>query len=316
MVKLEFIATSVKTICGLAFLVGLLLFAAACKDSTGSEKPSTDLPEYTVLSLDSLKVLAREKVEKVKNDPQGRYQMREVFYKKYGDGKFTEFGFGNSELAFLKWETRDLLNPPDSVPAGSPWWRAVNLEFIYWSELAGLIFSSGLEGSDTTELPVPVVFWLDFLEKPSSGNWYKAHNSSIISGYGEFAHLAQKEVHAEQVFINMVLYRLLYAQAMVESEHFAFGKLGELLANPSGLAVDFIVNDHFFYPTTYPLTSEEIDIILGKVHSIGEVEVQFMDDVLILPHLEELYSTAAEINKSPGLLHFIDEGQPIYPHLN
>lgn len=313
--KLELTPYQQKRKCGIAFLAFFMLFTIACQEKPNRALPPADMPEYIGLSLDSLKVLARDKVDKVKNDPEGRYKMREVFYEKYGRGEFTEFGFGNSELAFLKWEKRGLLNPPDSVPAGSPWWRAVNLEFIYWSELAGMIFNSDLNDSDTLELPAPVEFWLGFLNKPVSRSWYKAHNSSIIAGYAKFSDLARRELVAEQVFINMVLYRLLYAQAMVEAEHFTFGKLGEFLANPSGFAVDFIVNDHFFYPATYPLSPEERDIILGKSHKIGELEVKFFDDRLILPHLTDLYTTAAEINNSPELLQFIEDGKPVYPHL-
>ena len=63
-------------------------------------------------------------VNGVADDPQGRLRLREAFYAKYGFGEGA--GFGTSELAFLRWEIgRGALNPGD----GSPWWRAVNLDF-------------------------------------------------------------------------------------------------------------------------------------------------------------------------------------------
>lgn len=271
--------------------------------------------ELESLSLDSLKALAAHRVDLVRDNPEGRYLLREEFYQTFGHGEFSRFGFGNSELAFIKWETRGVLHPPEADPPGSPWWSEVNLEFIYWSELAALIHIADLQ-TDSSELSVPVHQWLQFIDEPTSKHWYRAHNSSIISAYYNFAHLADQEIHAEQVFINMVLYRLLYAQAMVEAEHFAFGRLGQQLANPRGFAVDFIVHDPFFYPSAYPLTVEEQQIILGGNHKIGELVVQFFDNILIMPHLEELYETVSVINKTPELMLFIDNGKPIYPAIS
>lgn len=270
--------------------------------------------ELRSLPLDSLKAIAEARVLRVKDDPHGRYILREEFYQKFGRGRFTRFGFGNSELAFVKWETRGVLHPPTANPPGSLWWSQVNLEFIYWSELAALIHLSGIQ-LEEHHVSTQVDRWLRFIDQPSSRHWYQAHNSSIIAAYHKFAHLADNETHPEQVFINMVLYRLLYAQAMVEAEHFAFGRLGAFLSNPKGFAVNFIVHDPFFYPSTYPLTKVEQDIILGKKHGIGELEVQFLDNVLILPHLEELYETASKINGTPELMSFINNGEPIYPSI-
>lgn len=267
------------------------------------------------MSFDSLKTLVDQRIDSVKDYPHRRYEIRAYFYEQFGEGHFTKFGFGNSEIAFLKWEARGVLKPPHSDPPGSEWWSAVNLKFIYWAELAAFVHISGI---DTTglNLNTQIQHWLLFLDEPSSKHWYMAHNSSIIEGYHLYRDLAVEEVHAEQVFMNMVLYRLLYAQAMVEAESYAMGRLGQFLAKPSGIAVDFIVHDPFFYPETYPLNQEEKDIILGKKHAIGELEVEFSDDVLILPHLEEMYTTSAEINGTPSLLMFMHDGKPIYPHID
>lgn len=300
----------------LFIIIAIFFLAAQCSNEQPipPEYAYPDQNELKGLSLDSLKVLAAERTERVRDNPEGRYLLREEFYQTFGHGRFSRFGFGHSELAFIKWETRGVLHPPDANPPGSPWWNQVNLEFIYWSELAALIHLAGLQISES-DVPGQVHHWLQFIIEPTSKHWYRAHNSSIIGAYNKFAHLAEEEIHPEQVFINMVLYRLLYAQAMVEAEHFAFGKLGQFLADPRGFAVDFIVHDPFFYPSTYPLTREEQQIILGQKHSIGELEVEFFDKVLILPHLEELYQTASNINDTPELMNFINDGKPVYPEI-
>jgi hypothetical protein len=298
----------------LVIIIWVLILMAYCSDESPIpvEYAYPDRNELKSLSLDSLKALAARRVDLVKDYPEGRYMLREEFYQTFGHGRFSRFGFGNSELAFIKWETRGVLHPPDADPPGSPWWSEVNLEFIYWAELAALIHIADLQ-PDSSELSPQVLHWLRFINEPTSKHWYQAHNSSIISAYHKFSHLAEAEIHAEQIFINMVLYRLLYAQAMVEAEHFAFGRLGQFLANPRGFAVDFIVHDPFFYPATYPLTQEEQQIILGGNHSIGELVVEYFDNYLIMPHLEELYETASVINMTPELMLFIDNGKPVYP---
>lgn len=265
--------------------------------------------------LSELEKIASELIKRVKDDSNARLNIRKEFYKRYGhESWWHRFGIGDSEIAFLQWEKRSILNPPQKQPPGSPWWRQVNLQFIYWSELAALIYEDGL---DTTDLNIPpqVLFWIDFIKSPSNKNWYRAHNSSITAAYHQYANLATQEIFAEQVFMNMVLYRLLFAQAMVEADKFAFGNLGKVLANPALPAVDVIVHDRFFYPETYPLTQEEQKIILGKEHNIGELIMKVFDDSLVLPHLEELYTQAASINETPGLMHYIENGKPAYPQL-
>ena len=60
-------------------------------------------------------------VESVRDDPEGRYQLRVAFYKKYGFAKDSGAGYGTSELAFLRWEIeRGVLNPVAAAQPGSP----------------------------------------------------------------------------------------------------------------------------------------------------------------------------------------------------
>ncbi|MFD2200557.1 hypothetical protein [Shivajiella indica] len=262
----------------------------------------------------SLELLEKEVwryVETLKDSPEARLGSRKTFYKKYGrESKLFTFGFGDAEIAFLKWEERSVLHPPHAVPSGSEWWSSVNLWFIYLSELGAKAFESGLQKD---LLPAPAQAWIDFIVNPSSSTWYRAHNSSIIDGYLKYPEIADKESLPEKVFINMVLYRLLFAQSMVEGD-FLFAKLGKILGDPRGEAVKFITGFDAFYPKHYPMTQKEIKMVMGTTHNLGELGVQFMDDVLIEPELSHLYKLASEWNNQPALNGLIKNHRPSYPY--
>ncbi len=249
-------------------------------------------------------------VETLRNSPQARLASRDAFYQKYGQENPSEkFGFGDSEIAFFGWEERSVLRPPHAEPPGSPWWSDVNLWFIYLSELGAKAYEVNFEKS---KLPAPAQFWLTFIEEPNSINWYRAHNSGIIDGYLKYPDLAAKETVPEILFINMVLYRLLFAQSLVEGQ-FIFPKLSAILGDPRGTAVQFITHLDAYYPSHYPMTQEEIADVLGKTHSLDELGVKFLDDVLIEPELTRLYQLASDWNKQPGLNRLIVNHKPAYP---
>src|SRR5688572_29453328 len=129
------------------------LLAAGCNNHTISTRGQQEfLPQKVQqVKLDSLEKVARQLVARVKDDPKARVAIREEFYRKHGGGRFHQYGFGNSEIAFLKWEERGLLNPLISTPPGSPWWREVNLDFIYFSELAALVHADQLDTVKTLD---------------------------------------------------------------------------------------------------------------------------------------------------------------------
>lgn len=263
--------------------------------------------------MSDLKILEEKAegiVSKVSNHPQERYALRSEFYKKYGKPlQKGKEGLGNSELAFIAWEIkRGTLNPMNDPHPGSPWWRSVNSHFLYLATLAQLIKESGQSFED---VPVPVQFWLDFIDTPNEVSWYKAHNSSIISGYYVADSLAFKENVYEQYFMNIVLYRLLYAQSMVEGV--SFGILGKIFANPRWSAVSIITDIEAFYPSHYPLSKEDIKYVTHHAHNLMGLIEDIFDKIFILPHLSELYAEAAKWNKAPIVKEFIKNNKPIYP---
>lgn len=266
-------------------------------------------------TLAALEAQARAQVEAVKNDPEGRYQLRVDFYEKYGFRELHHLklhGFGNSELAFMRWEIeRGVLNPVDHpTQPGSPWWRAVNGEFLYVSALAALLHEAGLSAQGA---PPAAALWMAYLQAPSSKSWYRAHNGSILEGYEKHRMLAFQERRGEQQFVNVVLYRVLYAQSMVEGEF--FGDLGKLLANPRLPAVDVLVELPDFYPRHYPLTPHDLASITHRGHDLGDRLVDVMDQWFILPQLTSLYEKAAVWNQSSALLGWVYQDRPIYPKI-
>ncbi len=249
-------------------------------------------------------------VATIKNDPDARLKSREDFYKKYGASDRGEFGYGNSEIAFMKWENDRVFRSSDASHKGSEWWSAVNLWFIYLSELGVKAKEAGIPKNT---LPAPAQFWIDYIENPSDISWYRAHNSSIIDGYLKYPSLAKKENNSEQVLLNIVLYRLLFAQAMVEGKDFAFGRLGKIFANPRGVAVNLITQFEYFYPANYPMSPEDKRHLLGQSHDLGVFGMKILDDVLIEPEFTQLYQDGSNWNKQPKLLNLLVANKPAYP---
>ena len=69
----------------------------------------------------SLKKIQKEVeafVATIKNDPAARLKSREDFYKKYGASSRWEFGYGNSEIAFMKWENDRVIRSADASNKG------------------------------------------------------------------------------------------------------------------------------------------------------------------------------------------------------
>lgn len=260
---------------------------------------------------------ARRRVREVRDQPQGRLRLREVFYENYGFPEragVARHGFGKSELDFLAWEIeRGVLNSPQHPEKpGSPWWRAVNEDFLYWGELAALVQGSQLPQGQAPRL---VRHWLRYIKEPSAVTWYRAHNASIIQAYLDHVPRAMQESPGEQLFMNVVLYRVLYAQAMVEGCDYAFADLGRLLANPCFPAVHVLLELPDFYPRSYPLSEQEVRDLMHCGHDLADVVVDVFDEFFILPNVQELYQEASGWNQIQDLLRLVEDRRPVYPRL-
>lgn len=259
------------------------------------------------------------------DNPSARLKLRQAFYKKYGGDPQAPLwrkilrwitgnrGYGASELKFMQWEMRrNVLNPPH-LPAnsGSKWWRDTNLHLLINAQIAAEI-KQGIKAPNQ-EKTNEVELWLQYIDGPSSRSWYRAHNASIISGYVDFTHHAREETQYEQTFMNEVLYRVLFAQAMVEDDS-PFKEDGEFMADPALPAVDLMVHIPAFYPDHYPLTEQDILNVMHKGHALESDIEKFFDEYLIKPHIVSLFHSAAQWNNTPHLTQFLVDGKPVYPN--
>lgn len=264
---------------------------------------------------------ATAEVAAVADDPQGRLRLREAFYRRFGFGPGA--GFGTSELDFLRWEVRrGVLNAVQAPAPGSPWWRAVNADL-----LTQALCAAYLHDSSAAQAPdLPTTAWLAYLRAPSATTWYRAHNTSIVAGYLAHAGLARQESEAEQAFMNIVLYRLLYAQALVERsapgllsdlQHGRLGRLigdlERLIADPLLPSVDVIVHLPDFYPASYPLRPDELQYVFETGHSAADLMERLFDHVVIGSGLPALYDEAAGWLSLPELRGMISGRRPNYP---
>lgn len=265
------------------------------------------------MTLKDLKCEAHRRTLEATAQPELRWAVREAFYQRFGHGIIEE-GYGNSELAFLRWEIeRGVFNAVDGQPHGSAWWRKVNSGLIFDAALAELLFDHPeVERSD---VPHPTRQWLTYLEHPSSQSWYRAHNASIVHGYVASVMEAEAEDVHEQRFMNMVLNRVLFAQAIVEGSPLAFGMFGEMLADPSLPAVDLLVALPDFYPCNYPLTPEDVADLQHRSFGLEEIGAFILDELLIAPRIRELYSTCAAWIGDHRLIGFLHLGEPDYPDI-
>ena len=262
----------------------------------------------------------------VPDEPGARLAMRRRFYERFGFGRDGTLGYGESELKFLEWEvSRGVLNPLNHAKPGSPWWREVNAALIRDAEMAAVLFDAKFDGP----LDGAAGCWLSYIRQPSPCAWYRAHNSSIVSGYLSAMHLARLEPQSEQQFMNIVLYRVLYAQAMCEgaapglmhflAEILPFGfvvYLERFLADPRWFSVDVIVRLPEFYPENYPATAKEMAAECGRSRWGNLLPESWFDDDLIGKRLSSLYGEAARWLGMPRLVTLLNgRNQPIYPRV-
>jgi hypothetical protein len=227
--------------------------------------------------------------EHVKNMPLQRFALRKQFYKKFGFGGILGYGYGNSEIAFLNWEiNRGVLHPTK----GSAWWRGVSETLALESGLASAIYEAG---APITDLPAPIKLWLQYFKEPSTHTWYRAHNASIVSGYKKYLPALQYENEAERIFVNRVLYLVLFAGACAEGID-GFG-MSQLLLNPSFFSVNIAL---LSYPDQYPIISQQALGIFG------------IDKMLILPRLETLYEFSATLLQMPVIRDWQQHNLPTY----
>ncbi len=207
----------------------------------------------------------------------------------------------------MRWQKgRGVLNPLDSSPPGSKWWRASN-ERLLRDGCETIALLAGLAGEPSSDA---VRLWLEFGARPTGRNWYRAHNSSIVSAYLEHRGLGETESPPERFFMNVALARVLYAHALNAAPGLALGSfapVGRLVGDPRlGMAGVFLSLRRVL-PDSYPLILG-VDRYVADEQRLGRM----LDYAVIVPRLQRLYEWSADELAEPRLLGLIRDGSPIY----
>ena len=207
----------------------------------------------------------------------------------------------------MRWQARRrVLNPLDASPPGSVWWRAMNERLLRdGSEAVGLL--GGLTGEPSSQA---VRLWLEFSERPTGRNWYRAHNASIVGGYLAHRDLADAEAEAERFFMNLALARVLFAHALVGAPRVAAGllaPLGRLVGDPRFGMAGVFLSLRRVLPNTYPL-DRDVEYYIADEQRLGRL----LDYAVIVPGLQRLYEWSAQDLDEPRLLELVRDGSPIY----
>src|SRR5215813_6476143 len=178
--------------------------------------------------------------------------------------------FRRAALSFMRWQAhRGVLDPLDATPPGSVWWRAVNERLLRdGCESVALVGDAPGEPSSQA-----VRLWLEFVDKPTGRNWYRAHNASIVGAYLEHRDLAESESKAERFFMNVALVRVLYAHALVGAPQLALGRLaplGRLLGDPRLGMAGLFLSLRRVLPNRYPL-ARDVERYIDEEQRLGRM---------------------------------------------
>jgi hypothetical protein len=215
--------------------------------------------------------------------------------------------FRRAAVSFMRWQAdRGVLNPLAAASPGSPWWRAVN-DRLLRDGCEAMARSGGMAGP----VSAPAVdLWTAFIDDPTAGNWYRAHNASIVSGYLDHRDLAEREPMHERFFLNVVLLRVLYTHALVAAPRLALGRfavLGRLLGDPRLGTAGLFLSLRRVLPDRYPPVGE-LPANLARENPLGRL----LDYGVIQPKLQRLYEWSARDLDLPALCDLVREGNPTY----
>jgi hypothetical protein len=133
----------------------------------------------------------------------------------------------------------------------------------------------------------------------------------------DFVDLALCEPATERPFLNIVLYRVLFAQLLEEGKaagrHPDLGELAAHLADPDLPSVAVLVSIDGFYPSDYPMNDDQLASARGESWRPEADLVRIFDQGVVLPEAQRAYRWAARTLHLPGLLELIQAGLPFYP---
>jgi hypothetical protein len=247
---------------------------------------------------------AERLVAEVRDDPAARIRFASDAYA--GSARYRSYA--SAVVAFMRWQdSRGVLNSPLDDRPGSAWWRAVNERLLRDTCEAGILVR---RGSGEPSRP-SVSRWVEFFETPSAASWYRAHNASIVAGYLAHQDLAAAELPVERFVMNVVLLRVLYAQALVSDGGLALGRLSflsRLIGHPRARMAGAFLAIENVVPAEYPIETPTVEALIGLENPLG----QLLDYAVIGPRVDALYASAADALDEPRLLGLVHNGAPVY----
>jgi uncharacterized protein YqjF (DUF2071 family) len=135
-----------------------------------------------------------------------------------------------------------------------------------------------------------------------------------VSGYLHSTELAKAEAGAEQLLMNIILTRALYGYLLAAQQARLgwLARLGTWLADPSGDGLTTIIDLPDFYPATYPMTTEDEDILAGVGYTPQSI-LGRLANLVIFWNIERLFSWNAERIGIPDLCALTTKDEPCYP---
>jgi hypothetical protein len=151
---------------------------------------------------------------------------------------------------------------------------------------------------------------LDFINRPTARNWYRAHNITIVTAYLTNHELALREGRVERFFINLVLIRVLYAHALVAAPRLALGwlaPLGRPLGDPRLDMTGIFLSLSRVLPDRYPL-GDNVSRYVAAEHGFGHL----LDIGIIEPRVRQLYEWSSSELGLPLLRELLVGVTPAY----
>ncbi|HEY6731640.1 MAG TPA: hypothetical protein VI039_11525 [Solirubrobacterales bacterium] len=243
----------------------------------------------------------------VRDDPWGRVALASATYGGPTGDAPRHLPFRRAALSFMRWEAkRGVLNPLETEPPGSRWWRALNERLL--RDGCEAVARVGGHGGPASASSIDL--WDAFVAQPTARTWYRAHNASIVAAYLDHRDLAAEESRTERFFLNVVLLRVLYAHALVAAPRLALGRmapLGRLLGDPRlGMAGVFLSLGRVL-PARYP-AEDDLDVYLQAENGFGRL----LDYAVIQPRLRLLFDWSARELERPEIAELVIDGTPAY----
>jgi hypothetical protein len=108
---------------------------------------------------------ARAQVAAVRDDPAARLALIARTYHGPTGRAPRHLPFRRAALSFMRWLAhRGVLDPLDSSPPGSQWWRAIN-ERLLQDGCEAVALAGGLTGKPSSQA---VWLWLEFIARPTA----------------------------------------------------------------------------------------------------------------------------------------------------